>query len=199
MKRCATCLAEKSETEFHRKADARDWLHPHCKVCRKAKDAQYRQDNIERLRAYDRERYRQPERNQSQLAGAAERYKKDKPKRLVLMAQYAKDKPEIVRRAKDAYKARNPHKVMADTRRRQTRKLHAVPKWAESEFEQFAMEEMYDLARRRTQATGFKWHVDHAVPLLNKRVCGLHCVANLQAIPALHNLQKGNRVWPDMP
>lgn len=44
------------------------------------------------------------------------------------------------------------------------------------------------------------------MPLKNCVVCGeefkargLHCEDNLQILPALDNLSKGNRHWPDMP
>jgi hypothetical protein len=78
--------------------------------------------------------------------------------------------------------------------RRNAEKLKATPSWANL----FFIEEAYDLAQRRTEATGFQWHVDHIVPLRSKRVCGLHVEHNLQVIPARTNLAKGNRVWPFM-
>lgn len=83
-------------------------------------------------------------------------------------------------------------------RKYQTSKINAVPKWAASEFEKFAISEIYDLAYRRTKSTGLEWHVDHIVPLRSKRVCGLHCSANMQVIPSVENRIKGNRVWPNM-
>ena len=46
---------------------------------------------------------------------------------------------------------------------------------------------------------GFKWEVDHIVPLQSKLVCGLHVHNNLQVITALENIKKHNKVWPDMP
>lgn len=89
----------------------------------------------------------------------------------------------------------HPEKCNTLCRKRQVAKLQAVPKWAND----FFIEEIYDLAQRRTKATGFKWHVDHIVPLRSKLVCGLHCEANLQVIPASINHSKSNKTWPDMP
>lgn len=78
---------------------------------------------------------------------------------------------------------------------RRASKKSATPPWGN----EFFMDEIYDLAKRRTKVTGFKWHVDHIVPLQSKLVCGLHVEHNLQVIPASENLSKHNRLWPDMP
>ena len=190
MKSCATCLRLLSEGCFHKKADARDGLYPHCKECRKTRDAQYRERNIDKLREYDKQRVSSPHR----LARHKQAYESKKTEYLARAKAYGAKNPEVVRRAKKAYKQRNPHLVQAATRKRQTRKLHAVPKWAND----FFIREIYDLARRRTKATGFRWVVDHTVPLLSKQVCGLHCEANLNVIPQVVNATKGNRTWPDM-
>lgn len=93
------------------------------------------------------------------------------------------------------WKKRNPHKVNAENAKRSAHLKQAKLTWANK----FFIEEAYDLARRRTESFGFPWEVDHIVPLNSDLVCGLHCEANLQVIPAEHNLAKGNRHWPDMP
>ena len=195
MKTCATCKIEQPDSAFHRKADAKDGLHPHCKGCRKAKDAQYRAENIDSLQEYDRARYQIPERKAASNASAKRIYDRDRPLAIAKMKRRHQENPEVARKAKRAYKARNPAKTLAATRMRQARKLNATPAWAN----QFFMEEAYDLARRRTQVTGFEWQVDHIVPLCHPLVQGLHVEHNLQVIPAIQNQQKGNRSWPNMP
>lgn len=89
----------------------------------------------------------------------------------------------------------HPEELMEKIARRRFAARNAAPKWAN----RFFMQEAYDLARRRTKATGIRWHVDHIVPLLSPLVCGLHVEHNLQVIPAAQNISKNNRWWPDMP
>lgn len=67
--------------------------------------------------------------------------------------------------------------------------MNATPVWADA----FLIAEVYDLAQRRTNHTGFKWHVDHVIPLNGRNVCGLHVEGNLQVIPWVENLKKGNK------
>lgn len=74
-------------------------------------------------------------------------------------------------------------------------KLKATPHWANA----FFIREAYSLAKLREKVCGGKWHVDHIVPLKSEKVCGLHCEANLQVIPAQANHTKNNKYWPEMP
>ena len=94
-----------------------------------------------------------------------------------------------------AWLQEHPEKRVSYGARHRAAKLLATTMWANS----FLIEEAYALAQLRTQTTGFKWHVDHVVPLQSPLVCGLHVESNLQVIPSFKNQSKGNRHWPDMP
>jgi len=65
----------------------------------------------------------------------------------------------------------------------------ATPPWADQQ----AILDVY------LEAEYFGMEVDHIVPIRSKLVCGLHTWENLQLLPKLENITKGNRVWPDMP
>lgn len=103
---------------------------------------------------------------------------------------YLQNKDEIAAKQRERRIA-NPAKSAMYTRNYQARRMNATPTWF-SDFDEFAIQEAYDLTKRREQETGIKHHVDHIVPLSGRKVCGLHCAANIQVIPALANRKKSN-------
>jgi hypothetical protein len=109
--------------------------------------------------------------------------------------QWAKDNPERNLARVHAWQAAHPEDRRVRTRLRKARLKCSCVAWRNC----FFIREAYALARLRTEVTGIAWHVDHAVPLKSKLVCGLHVESNLRVITKAENLRKLNRVWPDMP
>ena len=75
-------------------------------------------------------------------------------------------------------------------RKGETRELRFMPDWANT----FFIKEIYDLARRRSAATGSPWEVDHVIPLNGVTVNGLHVEGNLRVIHRFLNRSKRNTV-----
>lgn len=66
-------------------------------------------------------------------------------------------------------------------------------KWF-GEWDCFVIDEANALIATRYEETGFKWEVDHMLPLRAETVSGLHCGDNLQILPRLLNRRKRNRL-----
>lgn len=159
--------------------------------------ASYRAANPDKIRASSASYYKQ---NATRLKACnAARYKINAAKIKARNSAWRAANPEKDKACSLAWRRANPEKVAATnaklSAKRRSIKLSAMPGWAN----QFFIAEIYDLAKRRTAATGYAWHVDHIVPLQSRRVCGLHVEHNLQVIPGTRNIAKGNRDWPDMP
>lgn len=91
------------------------------------------------------------------------------------------------------YRRENRAALTAAEVRRYATKMQATPSW----FEREVVEAVYAVAAAWRSA-GFECNVDHMVPLQSKKVSGLHCLSNLNVMPKVANVTKGNRVWPDM-
>jgi len=99
--------------------------------------------------------------------------------------------------AKKCYRKRaaeRPHVFRAYEAQRRASELKATPSWADQE----KIAEMYEAREFAEDFFGAPIDVDHVVPLVSRRVCGLHCEQNLQLLSKRENIRKGNRVWPDM-
>lgn len=183
---CVKCGLNKASTEFSAK-DRSGRLDATCKPCRAAHTRAWAAANREKVKASRKAVYAaDPEGAKAkvrawQLANPAKtKANKDKWLEANRPAKYA---------ASAAWRKANPGKRAAYVRARQSRQRHAVPAWANS----FFIEQAYDIAAKRSAATGIKWHVDHIVPLQGRNVCGLHVEHNLQVIPARVNIRKHNK------
>ena len=77
--------------------------------------------------------------------------------------------------------------------RRSAERRALVANYQMTDHDKFALEEAFRLARLREEIMGGIWHVDHIVPVKHPDACGLNSAANLQVVPAVWNLSKGNR------
>lgn len=129
-------------------------------------DREYYEANAERLRARGRLRAAEhPEANRSRAAA----WKASNPER-----------------AKAAYRRcyeASRHLYIARARSRRTRLALATPGWANQS----------EIAAIYREAARLGMHVDHVIPLQGKLVSGLHVPANLQLLPPVENMKKGNK------
>jgi len=124
------------------------------------------------------------------------RYKPVKERNKIKMREWRKNNKErsLVQGRKDDKKRKlNPNFNPGRNFYNQTRycnKLKATPKWSNLNL----IKHIYELAAAVTEFTGVKHEVDHIIPLKGKNVCGLHVEYNLQIIPKIDNIKKGNRI-----
>ena len=115
----------------------------------------------------------------------------EEKKRAYSKAYYEANAEEL--KAKDrAYSKANRDKKTANENKRYASKLNRTPSWLTKE-DLAKIEDIFRMARKRTQVEGIQYHVDHIIPLQGKNISGLHVPSNLQILRATENLSKGNR------
>ncbi len=205
---CNGCKVEKPLSEFGKRPERNGAPRSRCKQCSNAaRDLkrnsaynsraakQWRANNPEKKRAYAKQyNANNPERADAWAKRSSAKWRAANRELAVKrsLASRAK-KPDYYREQTAAWQKANPARCRAKYKAYMTQKMRAMPKWANES----RIVETYELAQRRTKATGFSWHVDHLVPLQSPRVCGLHWEGNLKVIPGVENLSKNNRSWPD--
>ena len=102
-------------------------------------------------------------------------------------ADHEKSKAAMRNRQKD-----NLPVFAANAAKRRSIKTQRTPSWL-TEDDHWMIKQTYEFAALRTKMFGFKWHVDHIVPLQGNFVSGLHVPWNLQVIPAVENISKHNK------
>lgn len=149
--------------------------------------------------AHKREYDRRPE--------SKEKYRlrtRGNPKKLASNQRWlrkARQDPEFVERERKRNRERarrDKHKWSEISAARRARKRSATPPWLDKEM-RAEIREIYASARRQTDLTGIRHHVDHIHPLGGENFCGLHVPWNLCIMRGDQNISKGNRLPPDTP
>lgn len=172
MKKCYKCGETKTLDCFGKNKHKKDGFSDECKGCKSLQDAAYREKNEERIKAQKNKAYHDARAVHGRLP----------------WAEWAAVRKE---QAVGDQILKNIHNHKRRTLMRKT-KL--------TELDDLIFIEAYDLAKRREELTGTKWHVDHIVPIYHKEACGLNNGFNLQVVPATWNVRKNNKsmatYWP---
>lgn len=203
LKFCYRCKTNKQKTDFRKNRAKPDGLATECRECASRADKERYARNAELERAKRKAHYEANK--QDYVRRAAEWAKRNPEKNKARRLRYDEEnRQELRAKAREKYAAnlersrqkhrdwrkRNPDKSLEQVRKRQACKLRAMPAWADRS----QIKAIYAEARRVSEATGIKHHVDHFYPLRGELVCGLHVPANLQIIPAHVNQSKGAKM-----
>lgn len=170
-----------------------------CKECKRIRWASWYERNKDHKKLQNEKwkqslSHEQIELNKKRAVNRTTQWRKNNPEKRALQI-VNENSSDAGKTRKSNWKKRNPEKDTANVNKRNAMKRMSMPSWAND----FFIQEAYHLAKLRTQVFGFKWHVDHIVPINSKIVCGLHTHGNLQVIPAVENIRKSNKYWENMP
>lgn len=166
MKVCNRCAVSKPLDAFYKKKGSRDGLFWWCRDCHKA---------------YVKAKYHDLARDENYRSAERARIR-----------AYHQANPEKVKGWNARYLAANRPRLNAKSKAYVLSRERRTPQWLTAE-DFWVLEEAYALAALRTKLFGFRWDVDHIIPLHGALVSGLHVPQNVQVIPASLNQSKSNR------
>ena len=216
-KQCNKCLIEKTLSLFDIGSKEKDGFQYTCKECCRSFAKEYRAENADeererhakyhvankeainarialwaknnpdKVRAKSRRFYENN--TESEKARMKAWSKKNKEWVKNYNKQYRIDNAEYFKKYDNDYWRQNKSKVYAKNANRRAKRNMAFVSWANQD----AIKDIYIQSQLKTQETGIIHHVDHIIPLINEKVCGLHNEFNLQILTAHENLSKSNK------
>jgi hypothetical protein len=175
MKKCSNCKQLKSLNEFYKNKASLDGFCNRCKLC----DKEYKKADHVRISRRKRDRKNRDKKNAYQRKYA----KEHRIQMSMYQKRYADKNREKIRalNRKSYNSEKQKPKNNAKAAKRRALKLSATLAGYDKQIV-----EIY-----KNCPPGY--HVDHIMPLKGKNSCGLHVPWNLQYLPAIENLKKGNR------
>jgi hypothetical protein len=160
-----------------------------CTKCASIQTIVWKQENPEKQIASMRKWI---ENNRELHNTRVKRWQEANPEKIKIVATaWAKANPEKVKAKTKRYIQRHPAEYTARAVANVAKRAKRVPTWLTIN-DKWMMREAYKLAKLRTDMFGFKWEVDHIIPLRGEFVSGLHVPTNLQVIPKTENREKRN-------
>lgn len=231
-KKCPKCGFVKPHSDYSKTSGRAHGIASYCKLCASERSKIWNGSNVERHRANVRRwEGENPERvakvsrdwheknREYKNLKASEWHFNNKDRASENRKRRWLNNPEKERENARLFCLRNPDWHRIKKNRRRVAKKGAFISF-DIELYNLVEREVYALSKLRSESTGFKWHVDHVIPIkspslqslsgnfmlksrfvgpLMPAVQGLHNEYNFQVIPAVINLAKSNRTWPDMP
>jgi hypothetical protein len=164
---CYICNLSREKTDFPARGNK-------CKVCVSVFNKQYRLENAKHIATTKKEWVN-----------------KNRDHKALQDKLWAENNREVSNAHKQRWNKNNAGAKTALDRKYRTSKINRTPSWLDAvDFAEIEFTYMWCAALR---SCGLDYHVDHIIPLQGKTVSGLHVPWNLQVIPAVENIRKGNR------
>lgn len=136
------------------------------------------------------------ERNKEKVKETKKRYRQNHGKENVnkLNKKWREENKERYTQMQKNHYEQNKEMYIAQSAKRRAKKVKAITKWSDSLY----IRDLYANAKEasvifKSVGLDVQFEVDHIVPLIHKKVCGLHTEDNLQILTRSENRQKSNK------
>lgn len=180
---CSKCSEERAITDYY-PSNGKPFASPVCKPCYNKRCREWQKANRDRTRIADK-KWRAANLEKAREKGRRWHRENRAHSREVAKRWYYSNLEKQSERAR-RWRKLNPNSIRALAKARYALKRRATPNNLSKEEKDIILQ----IYKNCPQG----YHVDHIVPLKGKTVSGLHVPWNLQYLPAVENLRKGNKL-----